>query len=422
MMTKRTSKVKSITWILALIPVILGLVLFLSSKVAIAQDIHIKVINKNEVIINDSIHTRPENISSEIEKITSDYSAKQKENITAIIQAPKDIEMGFVIDLNEEIRKTGINIKKYTSDQKTKDSSTNKQVQKDKTFNGASEKMMKEYQNFMIRSKQNGSISHPEYVRIIAIYQLMNTNQKASVKKYPEMPTNDLSKTLPKTPSEKAFDSWKNKGKYAVWVDKEHIDNEFLNNYTADEYTYFTVSKVHKNARSKKFPQPYQISLFTKKSFENTFLKYNVNKYNTLLNRYINERNSIFRNPEKNMDETRIQYKQLEILYKKLTPQEKEKYNIIMAPPIPKLPIIPDSLHLDDQEPPPPPPPPASVQDVILHMGQVGTTFYYENKKISYKEALKITKDHKDIRFSINDLTTDKPIVNLYKNPSTKKL
>ena len=57
MMTKRTSKVKSITWILALIPVILGLVLFLSSKVAIAQDIHIKIINKNEVIINDSIHT-----------------------------------------------------------------------------------------------------------------------------------------------------------------------------------------------------------------------------------------------------------------------------------------------------------------------------------------------------------------------------
>ncbi len=42
--------------------------------------------------------------------------------------------------------------------------------------------------------------------------------------------------------------------------------------------------------------------------------------------------------------------------------------------------------------------------------------------KRSYKEALKITKDHKDIRFSIKDLTTDKPIVNLYKNPSTKKL
>ncbi len=117
MMTKRTSKVKSITWILALIPVILGLVLFLSSKVAIAQVIHIKVINKNEIIINDTIHARPENMSSEIKKIVNDYSAKQKENITAIVQAPEDMEMGFVIDLNGEIRKAGVNIRKYTSDQ-----------------------------------------------------------------------------------------------------------------------------------------------------------------------------------------------------------------------------------------------------------------------------------------------------------------
>jgi len=117
MMTKRTSKVKSITWILALIPVVLGLVLFLSSKVAIAQDIHIKIINKNEVIINDTIHARPENMSSEIKKIVNDYSAKQKKNVTAIVQAPEDMEMGFVIDLNEKIRKGGVNIRKYTSDQ-----------------------------------------------------------------------------------------------------------------------------------------------------------------------------------------------------------------------------------------------------------------------------------------------------------------
>ena len=119
MMTKRTSKVKSISWVLALIPLVLGLVLFLSSKVAIAQDIHIKVINKNEVIINDTIHIRPENMSSEIKKIIYDYSAKQKENITAIIQAPEDMEMGFVIDLNEKIRKAGVKIREYTSDQKT---------------------------------------------------------------------------------------------------------------------------------------------------------------------------------------------------------------------------------------------------------------------------------------------------------------
>lgn len=144
MMTKHTSKVKSITWVLALIPVVLGLILFLSSKALIAQDIYIKIINKNEIIINDTIHVRPENISSEIKKIINNYRAKQKENITAIVQAPENMEMDFVIDLNKKIRNAGVNIRKYTSDQKPKDPSTNKQVQKDKTFNGASEKMIKE--------------------------------------------------------------------------------------------------------------------------------------------------------------------------------------------------------------------------------------------------------------------------------------
>ena len=119
MMTKRTSWLKSITWALALIPVILGLVLFLSSKVAIAQDIQIKINSKKDIIINDTIRVRPENISSEINKIIVNYPSKHKGNITAIIEAPDNIDMGFVIDLNEEIRKAGVKTRKYTSDFKT---------------------------------------------------------------------------------------------------------------------------------------------------------------------------------------------------------------------------------------------------------------------------------------------------------------
>jgi len=117
MMTKHTSRMKSITWFIALVPVFFGLVLFLSSKVTIAQDIHIKINNKKEIIINDTVQVYPENINSEIKKIIVDYSAKQKENVTAIIKAPENMEMGFVIDLNEEIRKAGVKTRKYTSEQ-----------------------------------------------------------------------------------------------------------------------------------------------------------------------------------------------------------------------------------------------------------------------------------------------------------------
>lgn len=118
MMTKHTSKIKSISWMLALIPIVIILVLFFSSKVAIAQDIHIKIIHKSEIIINDSIHVSPENLSTEIKKIVVDYSTNQKEKVTAIIEAPENIDMGFVIDLNEEIRGAGINTRKYTANQK----------------------------------------------------------------------------------------------------------------------------------------------------------------------------------------------------------------------------------------------------------------------------------------------------------------
>ncbi len=118
MITKHTSKIKSISWMLALIPIVIILVLFFSSKVAIAQDIHIKIIHKSEIIINDSIHVSPENLSTEIKKIVVDYSTNQKEKVTAIIEAPENIDMRFVIDLNEEIRGAGINTRKYTANQK----------------------------------------------------------------------------------------------------------------------------------------------------------------------------------------------------------------------------------------------------------------------------------------------------------------
>jgi len=193
------------------------------------------------------------------------------------------------------------------------------------------------------------------------------------------------------------------------------VNNSTLNEFKTKNFIYSVNSFVYKNARSKKFPQPYQVRLYTPVSFNEIYTKSVVNKYNSLMDTYINERNLIFRNPEKNIDETRILYKQLEILYKKLTPQEKKKYNIIMAPPVPKLPIQPNSLHLDDHEPPPPPPQPASLESVIKAMRNKNTDFYYKNKKISSEEALKISKEQNNLGFTIKGIKSDKPIVKIYK-------
>ncbi|MFC5682511.1 M56 family metallopeptidase [Flavobacterium sp. MAHUQ-51] len=74
------------------------------------------------------------------------------------------------------------------------------------------------------------------------------------------------------------FESFKNKSNYAVWIDGANINNAALNNYKYSDFAHYTSSYVHKNARSKKFPQKFQCSLYTKKYFEknikNKHLKY----------------------------------------------------------------------------------------------------------------------------------------------------
>nr|WP_322623673.1 M56 family metallopeptidase [uncultured Flavobacterium sp.] len=60
----------------------------------------------------------------------------------------------------------------------------------------------------------------------------------------------------------------------AVWIDSKHVDNKILNNYKPEDFSLFTGSFVHKNARSKAFPQKYQYGLYTDAYYEKHFTKY----------------------------------------------------------------------------------------------------------------------------------------------------
>lgn len=78
--------------------------------------------------------------------------------------------------------------------------------------------------------------------------------------------------------SSSTFESYKNSDKYAIWIDGINISNSKLNNYKYSDFAHYTSSYVYKNARSKRFPQNFQCSLYTKKYFEenlkNSHLKY----------------------------------------------------------------------------------------------------------------------------------------------------
>lgn len=201
----------------------------------------------------------------------------------------------------------------------------------------ATPKMMQEYNDFIKKynSSKNKVINHTRLQRIIAIYNLMSENQKASVGKYPE--TKDviginLNKVNGKTPTQKEFNSWKNAKQFALWIDGKHINNKKLNNYKASDIVYFAGSKVHKNARSKKFPQPFQYSLFTKKGFEETYKKANYNNYIRLLEVYNQQLKKI---NQVDYSELQILKSRLDLLFKKFSSEELKKYKPKKATDLP---------------------------------------------------------------------------------------
>lgn len=99
-------------------------------------------------------------------------------------------------------------------------------------------------------------------------------------KKYTELSEKEKMQVPPPPPkpaksliSETQFEDFKNQTKYAIWIDGNHVKNSDLNKYKASDFVHFVNSHVYKNARSKKFPQENQASLYTEKGFKDAFEK-----------------------------------------------------------------------------------------------------------------------------------------------------
>ncbi len=68
--------------------------------------------------------------------------------------------------------------------------------------------------------------------------------------------------------SKSEFEQYKNKNKYAIWIDGVSVSNEQLNKYKPEDFAYYSGSSVYKNARTKKHPQPFQYSFYTNDYYE----------------------------------------------------------------------------------------------------------------------------------------------------------
>ena len=88
-------------------------------------------------------------------------------------------------------------------------------------------------------------------------YAELSVEEKARLLPPPSKPTANH-------PSKEQLNAWKNKEKFAVWLDGKVIDNSEI---TKHKIVHYTQSFVYKNARSKRFPQSYQTSLYTEAGF-----------------------------------------------------------------------------------------------------------------------------------------------------------
>lgn len=203
---------------------------------------------------------------------------------------------------------------------------------------GASEEQMQEYRDFINEYKSTNVVYYEKHKRAVIIYdQLMTDKQRASVDKYPSnlIPDSNLSKTQPKQPTSSEFESWKNEKEFAIWLDGKPIPNSNLNKLSANDIVHYTGSFIHNNARSDKFPQPYQYSLYTKKGFENTYQKANVNQYKKASEAYTNAIQNFLKGSQEDNSELKILKAQADKIYNTFTKEELKENNILQTPPLP---------------------------------------------------------------------------------------
>lgn len=95
----------------------------------------------------------------------------------------------------------------------------------------------------------------------ITLYENLSLEDKRKYLNY--IPTMFIENEIP----EPLFEKMKTKN-MAVWINGKVRTKEEIKKYNRTDFSYYTYSFVHKNARSKRFPQEYQYSLYTKKYFD----------------------------------------------------------------------------------------------------------------------------------------------------------
>jgi bla regulator protein blaR1 len=151
-------------------------------------DINVKINNKNIILLNNEKLVTLKTIGPEIKKIIAKYNQEQIEKIVVTIEAPETIDMGFVIDITEELRKAGVNYtRKYIAGNSIAPvkSTQDKYEKATKEQIGEYNKIAKKYNNML---ESNMIIIKKEVGRLNYLYRIMSVKQRKNAEPYPVFP------------------------------------------------------------------------------------------------------------------------------------------------------------------------------------------------------------------------------------------
>ncbi len=135
---------------------------------------------------------------------------------------------------------------------------------------GASDELLREYDQIVEKyvSENKGRRDYPSFseadkMRLQEIYLSMSENQQAKqVVAFMKTPA-----IKAKTPTSNQLESWKNEKEFGVWIDGNRIENSLLSNYKNTDFSYFSSSRILKNAKNYG-KHNYQVDLMTEDYFK----------------------------------------------------------------------------------------------------------------------------------------------------------
>lgn len=169
-------------------------------------------------------------------------------------------------------------------------------------------------------------------VSINKMYEELSLDEKRKYLSW--VPDMIIEKEVP----EPLFEKMKTKN-MAVWINGKVTYKEEIKKYKRTDFSYYTYSFVHKNARSKRFPQEYQYTLYTKKYFDENLKNSHLHFSNDTLKLVISEAKKDWKkidkilSPKKEVD-TAVWYT-----------KEKEGYNLYINEKKEKKIIVIDAGH-----------------------------------------------------------------------------